>query len=168
MTIEVKVPRFGEVRIGDVRAALGDVFLVSRFVDVLVLASADMPSSTGRVHFVDKRSGRGVHRRLACPRCHQPRSVLFADGAGGLGCARCTRHRTRRQLERTCRDYRHNGGQAEDLFFRMLTRRGVTPNDIAAVAMNIVEGDRCRWRGLQHEIRLALSLEETVEHEAER
>ena len=114
MTIEVKPPRIGEVRIGDVRIVLGDRFTAAEFVDVLVLSRAGEAASTGRVYLVDKPSGRGCHRLLACPGCHLPRAVLFTDGSGGLGCARCTKKRTRHQREHTCREYRRQGGREED------------------------------------------------------
>lgn len=143
MTIEVKVPRFREVRLGDVRVALGESFAKAAFVDVLVLSRAGESASAGRLYLVDKRSGCGLHRRLACPACHQPRAVLYVDGNGGLGCARCTRHRTRRQLERTCRDYRHHGGREEDELHRLLASADALKERLDALARRLYRHDFC-------------------------
>ena len=157
MTKEIRVPQLGEVRIRDVRAALGSEFSKAIFVDLLVLGRPGEPASAGRVYFVDRPSGRGCQRNLACPVCHLARAVLFTDAKGGLGCARCARRRTRHQLECACRSYRRDGGREEDELLRIVGRPTTAVERVEALAKQIVEIDRRRWEALQPDIALALS-----------
>ena len=115
------MPRAGQLRTRDVRAALGRGFLTARHVDVLVLGDAGEHPSVARVALADVAGGgRGTHRGLVCPRCSAPKILLLTDGRGGLGCAACLKRRTRRQKERTLAAWRR-GGKLEDELFRRLS-----------------------------------------------
>jgi len=158
MRSEIRVPRLGEVRIGDVRVAVGSGFATAPYVDVLVLGQVGQRAFAGRLHFVDKPSGRGMHRQFACPACLEPRGVLFVDGNGGIGCRRCTSRRTRRQLERTCRAFRRGGGSQEDELLRVVTGSARKPERAQALACSMIEADRARWAALQPDIQMALDI----------
>lgn len=85
----------------------------------VVVLRPDAPPFVGVVEFGDIPGGHAAHRGLKCPRCARPNYKLFYNGLE-LGCARCTRQRSRRQIERSCRSWNKYGGALEDLLLRAL------------------------------------------------
>lgn len=155
-------PRIGELRIKDVRVALGHHFFELGHVDVLVLGRPGEPASTGRVFLTDAAGGLGTHRRLVCPKCLTSKKLLMTDGAGGFACARCLRRRTRRQLERSHASWHRFGGKLEDKLFRRLTCPGSrTPAATAQtehLVQKLVAGDLDLLFAIVPDVRAALDV----------
>jgi len=145
--------RLGEVRISDLRAALGGDLLKLNAVDVLVIGMPGCMASTARVRLGWKRAGRGAHRALICPRCLEPKLRLYADGAGGLGCRLCLKRRSRQQREKNRLSFQHLGGREDDILLRLLRRPGQsTPGALAKGALlvqQLVGADRDRLAALK-------------------
>ena len=144
MTFEVAGPGIGQLRAKDVRAILGTATATTRHLDVMVLGPPGQPPWAGRVYLVDKPSGRGRHRVLACPACLQPRGLLLVGDGGRLACRFCLRCRTRRQTERTTAAWRRFGGMHEDQLLRLLRCPGASAPKLALaqrVLEELVHGD---------------------------
>jgi len=137
MTIDAPIshpqPRPGEVRIGDVRAALGADWGSADHLVVEILPPRGGIPSVSTLRFMSKPSGRGLHVLLACPACSEPRSVLYADGRGGLGCRLCVRHRTRHQRDARTTRYRSHGGRELDRLLRLASSRATSAGASAAL-----------------------------------
>ncbi len=148
MELEARFARFGEVRRGDVRAALGDDYETSSTVNVLALARPGQMPSAGVIELGWACSGRGRQRMLICPVCAQGRRTLHTDGRGGFGCAGCVRRRTRHQTEKRTVRYRDLGGREEDRLLRLLRHR-TGPDALSvpsALLEQLVQGDVARLR----------------------
>jgi hypothetical protein len=122
-TIEVNIhsPRFGEVRICDVRVFFGPL-RPGMQVTAMALAPAGGGPSVARLVLMAMGGARGGRCGFACPQCERPRALLVVDGEGGLACRPCTRERTRRQSERTCREWLRLGGELTDRLVRALLK----------------------------------------------
>ena len=145
MKVEAISSRLGELRLEDVRAALGRRFADLEHVDVLVAGAPGQMPSAARVAITSVQRGAALHTALACPRCSQARWVLLADGQGGLACKSCSRYRTRRQMEWHRRDFKRYSGRQEDLLLRALKTPGrlslAALERVAALADRIVTKD---------------------------
>ena len=144
MTSEVVGAEVGVLRMQDVRAALGDVLHMARQIDVVVVATTGAPFA-GTVCIARKAAGRGEHVALRCPLCLRARLVLYAQD-GALRCGHCARRRTRRALERTCRDWNRLGGREEDALLRAARRRLPDVELMARRAADLAIGDVDRAR----------------------
>jgi hypothetical protein len=101
---------------------MGPTWGIAKDVIVTVLPPGPGLPSTARLQLIPKRSGRGLHTLLGCPRCGGARAVLYAEGTGQLGCGRCVRHRTRHQRSARSTDYLCHGGRQLDLIMRLASR----------------------------------------------
>ena len=155
MEFEV-VPRRGEVRIRDARAAYGEAFNGLARVDVLVLDVEGQAPVAARIELVQVAAGRGVHRAFACPRCREPRLRLIAR-AGELRCSRCDRTRTRRQLERTTADWCRRGAREEDRLLRLLATSSLPDARLAEagdLVREILTADLQRLEAIWQEVQV--------------
>ena len=153
MTFEVMAPQIGEVRIRDVRAAVGDAVRQGEQLVLFVLGIAGEPPYIGPVSVGGKRSGHSVHLALVCPSCTEPRAVLYVRG-GNLACAGCGRRRTRRQSERSLATW-SRGGREEDRLLRMVGK-GRDPALLRAIVSELIEGDLDRASVIENEFHTAV------------
>ncbi len=144
MTFEVMGLEIGLLKVRDLRAA-SHVGRPGSRVGVLVLGLCGEPPFVGDVFLTSKRSGRGDHLALLCLTCARACSVLYLR-ARKRGCAGCSRHRTRRQTERTLASWRR-GGREEDRLLRIVGRGGSTEL-LRRLVDEIVAGDNDRARVL--------------------
>lgn len=143
----------GELRIRDVRLALGPELRTSSEIGVLVLGVEGEPPFVGPVALTTKRSGPSEHLALLCGACLQPRSILYARD-GSLTCAVCSRKRTRRQSERTLATW-SRGGREEDRLLRMVGK-GRDPAVLHALLGEIIEGDHDRASVIEDDFHAAV------------
>ena len=163
MRPDAPLPRIGELRIEDVRRVLGDQTLKVNHVDVCVIAPRGGVPSAQRVALGWKRSGRGDHRAMLCPKCRQPREILYADGYSGLACAACSKKRTREQREVNTAAWKKLGSREEDRLLRLLQRDGLSDAGLdhaRALADEIERGDLDRLNALRPRINAALARRE--------
>ena len=128
--------------------------------DVVVLGIAGAPY-IGQVRFGDIPGGRGIHRGLTCATCGVAKYNLYCVGDGALQCAACSRTRSRRQNEKSCRAWKYFGGYEEDVLLRALAAgraRNVVPEDVLVAADSLMDGDRERWSELRKRADAALIL----------
>ena len=149
MTFEVMGVETGLLRMRDLRSA-PCVQRPGARVSVLVLGLCGEPPFVGEVVLASKRSGRGDHVALLCLTCTKACAVLHLRG-GKLACAGCSRHRTRRQSERTLVSWRC-GGREEDRLLRIV-RRGGSLEVMRLLVDEIVGGDIDRARVLAERCR---------------
>lgn len=152
MTFEVMGLEIGLLRVRDLRAASCAGRPGTR-VGVLVLGLCGEPPFVGEVVLTSKRSGRGDHRALLCPTCVRTCAVLHLR-EGKLACAGCSRHRTRRQTERTLASW-CRGGREEDRLLRIIVRGG-SPELVRLLVDELVAGDNDRARVLAEKCRDAI------------
>jgi hypothetical protein len=141
----VATARLGVLDIRDVRDALGEEFHTAKTIEVLVATARGLPFA-GVVALVQKPSGRGSHRALACPQCGESRFKLHVRD-GKLGCEDCFRVHARRCTERTCASW-NMGGREEDRLLRLVDGRS-RPTSAALerardLARELVQGDEDR------------------------
>lgn len=117
----------------------------SAVIGVLVLPAVGEPPFVGSVTLGVKRSGRGDHVALLCNGCGKPCAVLHLR-SGKLACATCSRHRTRRQAERTLASW-NRGGREEDRLLRLVGRTR-DMRLLRSLVDEIVSGDTDRARVL--------------------
>ena len=88
--------------------------------------------------------------------------MLFTDGVGRLGCGRCLRCRTRRQMERTLAAWEKYDAKLEDELFRRLSGPHSCSPATGARAEKLIEeivaGDLDRVAALAPHVRAALML----------
>ena len=167
MTIEGLSAEVGAVRIRDARLAAGRALRLDDVVDALVLV--DGVPVQRRLELALKPSGRGQHVRFKCPKCGEPRAVLFADVVGDLGCARCNNTRTRHQKESWTKSWKEHGLELEDRLLRAVLRRGHTPAGLRrlhGLVAEINRGDEDRLAAALSVVSDALRIE--ADHEQER
>ncbi len=156
LAFEVALPRRGEVTTRDVRAGLGCEFRHADHVDVVVLDADGGAPVAARIELTVVRSGWSHRRALVCPACRCARHLLLARG-GTLRCSTCLQHRTRRQAERTCYEFRRGGGAQEDELLRMLLSRWkpLTPARLErarSLVNGLLDGDRARVAVLRTQV----------------
>lgn len=152
MTIGAVAREFGILSTADVKNIPPDV----QDVLVVVLHERAVPF-TGNVTFGDIPGGHAMHRGLRCA-CGATKYKLFYNGTQ-LGCARCTRHRSRRHNERRCRSWSKEGGELEDQVLRALRpgrRSSVVLPAVEALAQNLIDDDQQRWALLRRRADAAL------------
>lgn len=138
MTFEVIGSRFGELRLGDVRAGVHGTVRPGGQAAVFVIGVDGEAPFIGPVALRTKRSGYAEHLALVCPSCAGARSVLYVRD-GRLACAGCCRRRTRHQSERSLATW-SRGGREEDRLLRMVGK-GRTLETLRALVSEIIEGD---------------------------
>ena len=145
MTFEVIAREFGVLSTTDTKSVPTD----AQDVSVVVLHAAG-PPLLRLVQFGEIPGGNAIHRGLRCP-CGSAKYKLFYDGVE-LGCARCTRRRSRRQSERTRRSWVREGGDLEDRVLRALRpgrRSSDVPPALQDLAQRLVDDDEQRWSTLK-------------------
>jgi len=145
MRIEVAYsPEPNLIRVRHARTTLGTRLLQLRRIHLVVVAGTVAAET---VELVAKRSGRGLHRVFACPRCAEPRTVLFATPGRQLRCAACSAYRTRQQKQGSGAAWKAEGLDLEDRLLRALMKGNHNRERILrlrALARELVEGDRDR------------------------
>ena len=147
MTIEACCvsPEPGLVRVKHLRATLGEQAKDATIVEIVIVAGN---VARERVDLVRKISGRARHVAFRCPRCGEPRAVLYAEGGGRLSCGPCSGHKTRHQLESSRTDWIENAVDCEDRLLRDLMTKGHTPAGLRSLRRlvdEIVGGDHDRF-----------------------
>ena len=158
MTFEVTCvsPELGLVRVKHLRATLGGEAKDATVVELVVVAGE---VARERVDLVSKVSGRARHVAFRCPRCGEPRAVLYAEGGGRLSCGPCSGHKTRHQLESSRTDWKENAVDCEDRLFRDLMTKGHTPAGLRSLRRlvdEIVGGDHDRLAAAMQMVGAAL------------
>lgn len=154
--------RLGEVRIEELRAAIGRKLLLEKSVFVSVPGSPGEAPVTTEVAILRVRAGRGEHARFACPGCGRPVRRLHTH-RGQLRCTSCANRRTQQQRRKRTRAWRMNGELQGDRLLRLLLRWGdrntIRATTAACLAVALVRADHDRLRELGPLVRPALDFE---------
>lgn len=139
-------PEPGLVRMKHVRAAIGPGVKDLAVVGLVVTAGS---VASHIVELTKKPSGRGDHIVFRCPRCGEPRAVLYVDEESTLACAGCSGHMTRRHRESSRNAWEEYGHELEDRLFRAVmkstTLRGLhSLRRVRRLVDELVDGDRDR------------------------
>lgn len=163
-TIEVNrvdSPRIGEVRTCDVRAMIGTL-RPEMSVDVLAVSPTGGAPSVARVLLIPMGGARGGRCGFCCPHCLRPRALLVVDGKGGLACRACAQARTRRQSERSLKEWRRLGGELGDRILRLLAKPRLRTAAVLELAGEFVDelivGDDDRLAALMPKVNAVLDM----------
>ena len=146
----IEAIRRGEVRMAELRLAIGPEIRSLREVEVIAL-SDDGQLVRASVKLCTLRFGRAVTPAFVCPTCSSPKRVLVARG-GLFRCNKCHPRRTRRQLERHLRSWRL-GGKLEDRMLRLLDRcTHPRVEEATAIASTLLRADLERLAVIEREL----------------
>lgn len=103
----------------EARAEFGSELMTMTSFRASVLATKGGTPFVGEVRMGRKKSGRGKHIGLECPKCRRACSSLFVVAAK-LKCATCSKRLTRHQREHTRPMWSEHDGEEHDRVLRLV------------------------------------------------